>query len=216
MTDEFHPPDGPAADRASPAPADPLDEPFACPHCGQMLAPTCRVCVVCREPIDPAQIRRAPAPVSPEAPARAPAGGPAQPLPGSAAKPPLPTVPPVRYPWRMLLLVLGLTWLGAAAALMLLGLEQARFLVTGVQILSSLWVFFDARQKRLPKPFHWGLGTLFLWIVFFPWYLVRRKRPEAPCPFVEREPSPLARVILLVLALFFLIALVAALLHGPR
>src|SRR5207249_8219268 len=32
------------------------DEVFPCPNCEQMLAPTCRICVACRQPIDPAKI----------------------------------------------------------------------------------------------------------------------------------------------------------------
>jgi hypothetical protein len=210
MTDEFNPPDRSAAELAGPSPADDSEEPFPCPHCGQMLAPTCRVCVSCRQAIDPADIRRAP----PVELAAVPGGDVKSPLPGEPT--PLPALPPVRYPWRMFLLVLALTWVGAVLALEFLGLEQGRILVTGVQVLSSLWVFFDARQKRLPKPFHWGIGTLFLWIIMFPWYLVRRQRPQAPCPFVEREASPLARLLLAALALFFLVAVVVTLLHGPK
>ena len=33
-------------------------EPFPCPACGQLLAPSCRVCVACKHAIDPAEIRK--------------------------------------------------------------------------------------------------------------------------------------------------------------
>jgi hypothetical protein len=214
MSDELNPPDRPAAERRDPSLPDASDEPFPCPHCGQMLAPTCRVCVACRQAINPADIRRTPPVEWPSIP-----GGDIK-SPRQAEAPSPPTLPPVRYPWRMLLLVLALTWIGAVAALGWLGLDRGRILVSNasavVQMLSSLWVYFDARQKRLPKPLHWGLGTLFLWIIVFPWYLVRRRTPEAPCPFVEREASPLARVLLAALALFFMVVLVVAVLHGPK
>ena len=42
--------EAPAAEPAFPT------EPFACPYCGQMLGPGCRVCVACKAPIDPARI----------------------------------------------------------------------------------------------------------------------------------------------------------------
>lgn len=209
MTNEPYPPDPEAAESDAPSPSD--GEPFPCPHCGQMLAPACRVCVACHEPIDPAQIRRPPSVAIPWD-QHANVKTPLQPEVPSALTPAL---PPVRYPWRMFLLVLAVSWAGAVVALEVVGMEQGRLLVTGVQVISSLWVFFDARQKRLPKPLHWGLGTLFLWVIVFPWYLVRRRTPESPCPFVEREASPLARVLLAALALFFLVAVVVALLHGP-
>jgi hypothetical protein len=212
MTDELNPPDRFAAQPSEPSPVGDSEEPFACPHCGQMLAPTCRVCVACRQPIDPSQIRREP----PTQPLHIQAASPApsrQPVEAQAA--PSPALAPVRYPWRMFFLVLAIAWVGTVVALEVLGIEQGRILVTGVQVLSSVWVYFDARQKGLPKPLYWGLGTLFLWIIMFPWYLVRRQRPQAPCPFVEREASPLARLLLAVLALFFLLAVVLSLMSKP-
>jgi rhomboid protease GluP len=69
---------------------------------------------------------------------------------------------------------------------------------------SSLWVLFDARGQRIPTHGHaytintgagaWFLGCLFLWIVVFPAYLVRRgrlmgqrrRRSEAAAKFDER------------------------------
>lgn len=214
MTDELNPPDRLAAQPSGASPADDSDEPFACPHCGQMLAPTCRVCVACRQPIDPAQIRREP----PVEPPQVPATNPAQvqrPVEAQAA--PSPELAPVRFSWRMFFLVLGLAWLTAAAALVLLGAERARMVMAWTPVVLAVWVYLDARQKRLPKPLRWSVGTVFpvVWIFVFPWYLVRRQRPQAPCPFVEREASPMVRLLLAVLALLFLLLMVAALMSGP-
>ena len=68
----------------------PID-PFPCPACGQMLAPSCRVCVACKHAIDPAEIIRALALAlasSPPATSKA-------------------TAERVPYPWPILFAVLG-------------------------------------------------------------------------------------------------------------
>src|SRR5690348_9594060 len=48
--------------------SDPLDpaptSPFPCPACGQLLAPSCRVCVACRQPIDLTKIKKFVLPVA--------------------------------------------------------------------------------------------------------------------------------------------------------
>ena len=69
----------------------------------------------------------------------------------------------------------------------------------GVVILTSAWVFYDAHHKLLPKPLRWGLLSLLVWIVVFPWYLARRRDPVAPCPFVEA--SSLSRLLLALLVI---------------
>jgi hypothetical protein len=52
-------------------------------------------------------------------------------------------------------------------------------LVVLVVIGTSIWVAFDAPTHGLS--WTWGLGSLALWIVVFPWYLVeRRKSPKVP------------------------------------
>ena len=154
-----------------------------------MLAASCRVCVACKQVIDPAQIRRA-FPTT------------AQPTP----KVPVP-LPPVRFPWRVFFAILGFWMIGATAVQLYLGPLKSELVLGGVQILCSVWAFSDASARRLPKPVRWGLGSLLLWPIVFPWYLARRNQPQAPCPFVEGPVGPLARALLLVLlaVLFFLI-----------
>ncbi len=165
------------------------DEPFPCPACGQMLAASCRVCVACHQPIDPTRIQRptpAVATVEPE----------------MQAQPPL---APVRFPWRVFLIAVGVTWVAGVASLPLLGVAKSQLVFGLVQILTSGWVFYDANHKRVPKPFRWGFGSLLLWIIVFPWYLVRRRTPQAPCPFVEGEAGPVARALFFALIVFFLL-----------
>lgn len=171
-------------------------EPFACPHCGQMLAASCRVCVSCKEPVDPSKIIQ-------------PIVAPSMPAQETAA------LPAVRFPWPIFLVVLGASWFTAIGALQFLGVQKSQLLVGAIQIGSAAWVVVDARARRLPKPWRWGLGSLFLWIVIFPWYLARRRAPKAVCPFVEAEAGPLARLILIVLLVFFLSGLVMMFLKGP-
>jgi hypothetical protein len=175
----------------SPSEADFPDEPFPCPDCGQMLAPSCRVCVICKQPIDPARIRKLRA--------------------GIATLTSQPTVRPLaraRFSWQIFLVVLVLWVVAAATAQKLLGPTKAQQALLSVVLISSAWVFYDARQKGVPRPARWGLGSLLLWIVFFPWYLARRKTPEAACPLIEAEATPLVRALLLVLLLLFLLGAV--------
>ena len=156
------------------------EEAFPCPHCGQMLGPGVRVCVACRQAIDPTQIRM---------PAAAPIAVPAR----AAA------VPRVRFSWSIFLVAL-LAWLAlATSAIRVVGLEKAQYLMVALLVLSAAWVFWDARQKGIPRPFQWGAGALLFWIVFFPWYLARRRQPEATCPIVEAGTRPFLRALLLIL-----------------
>jgi len=173
-----------------PAP-DPDREPFPCPYCGQMLAPSCRVCVACKQAIQPSDIA-APQPVphlaeAPEAAAAAP--------------------PPeqVSFPWRIFLLVLGVWMVGASGVQLLMTPLTSQLVLAGVQVLTSVWVIFDAHEKGVPKGLRWGLGTLLLWPIIFPWYLGRRSKPAARCPFVERPSGPLTRALLVVLLLVLFI-----------
>jgi hypothetical protein len=157
-------------------------EPFPCPACGQMLAPSCRLCVACGQAINPAEIKRPKMVVA---------------IPDVV----FPRPAPVRFPWRVFLLVLGIWMIAATAAQNFLGPVRSELVLGGAQILSSGWVFYDAQGKGVPKPLRWGLGSLLLWPFIFPWYLVRRKNPDALCPFVEAPSGPLARTVLLVLLL---------------
>jgi len=167
-------------------------EPFPCPACGQMLGPLCRVCVACKQPINPADIKR------PEPPA------------GATFQPRTPTVQPSssRFSWPIFLIVLLFWLLLAGAAEMFLGPARSQLLLGSVVILTSAWVFYDAHNKLVPKPLRWGLGSLFLWIVVFPWYLARRRDPVVPCRFVEAEASSLTRLLLATLLILVLLGIV--------
>lgn len=179
-------------------------EPFPCPHCGQMLAPTVRVCVACKQPIEPHQIRR-PAPPPP---------------------PPIIAVSPepeaveriererARFSWGIFFRVLLIWFAATLLSVQFLKYATAQMFLEGLILLSSIWVFYDAQKKGIPKPFRWAVGSLLLWIVVFPWYLSRRQKPRATCPFIEAEASPAARAFLFILAAVFLIAAVMALLKG--
>ncbi|MGH9359331.1 MAG: hypothetical protein ACRD1O_09200, partial [Terriglobia bacterium] len=82
---------------------------------------------------------------------------------------------------------------------------------------SSLWVFFDARLRHVPHALRWGISSLLLWIVVFPWYLSRRRAPELPCPLMEAEASVFVRALLWVVLLLFLMGVAVALFHkGSR
>jgi len=160
-------------------------DPFPCPACGQLLAPSCRVCVACKQAIDPAEIRiHRVLPVVGE---------------------PAPRVlEPVRFPWRIFVIVFAIWVVGATLVQRYMDPWKGQLVLGGVQILCSLWVLFDALEKRLPRPLRWGMGTLLLWPIIFPWYLARRSHPRQPCPFVEAQIRPITRAALLILlAVFF-------------
>jgi hypothetical protein len=172
------------------------DEPFACPHCGQMLAPSVRVCASCKQPIDPSEISR------PAVPILIPVA--------EQVTPPPPE--PARFSWSMFFIVLA-GWIVLYALCMRFGgYKQTQFLLAGVVIASSVWVYYDARQNNIPKALRWSLGSLLLWIVVFPWYLARRKTPQASCPLIEGDARPL----LLILVVFFLLsAVLMMVVKGP-
>ena len=174
------------------------EEAFECPYCGQMLAPSCRVCVSCKLPIDPARIQR-----------RAEQAA-------AAAVESRPDVPPVRFSWKYFVGVLIATWAMAVMALGFLGAEKAQVVMSGVQLLTSVWVFWDARRKMIRRPLRWAVGTLILWVVIFPWYLARRQKLEAPCPFVESQSGPFTRVMLLVIFIIFLAGIIITLVGPPE
>ncbi len=173
------------------------EEPFACPACGQMLAPTIRVCVVCKQPIDPAQIKRPalePPPVEVH---------------------PSPVVPRARFSWPIFLSVLVVWLLAAAISQRLLGYMKSQLALGSAVVLSSIWVFLDAERKAVPKPLRWGIGSLLLWILVFPWYLARRRSPQAACPFVEGEVGPITRALFFILVTFFLLGAILIIVKGP-
>jgi len=155
-------------------------EPFPCPSCGQMLAPSCRVCAACRHLIDATEIRK------PQAPA---------PLETSVQREP----EPVRFSWRSFLKVFVIWVVGATLVQRFMPPLRAQLVLGGVQILCSFWVLFDALEKHLPRPFRWGMGTLLLWPIIFPWYLARRNYPMRPCPFIEARVKPATMAALFIL-----------------
>lgn len=174
------------------------DEPFACPNCGQMLAPSCRVCPSCRETVDPNDIAR-----------------PEVVIPIATQVVPLPVKEYAQFSWSMFFATLAVWLVVGMVTEGLLGPEKGQFVLLGLVLLSSVWVLHDAREKNIPKPFRWSLGSFLLWIFVFPWYLARRRTPEAECPFIEGEGGRVVRTLLFLLLVFFLISVIMLLLKGP-
>ena len=184
---------------ASPAtPADFPSEPFPCPACGQMLAPSCRVCVACKHAIDPAELARLQEVVLPAAPAG-----------GAETRP-----QPVRFSWPLFFVVFGVS---CFLVVIFQGLwknqQQVLLAMGGIQTLAGVWVFFDALRQGVPKPLRWSLGSMLLPLVIFPWYLARRGTPQSPVPILERGPA--IRLVLLALLLFLLANLIFYVVQGP-
>ncbi len=173
-------------------------EPFPCPNCGQMLAPAVRVCVACKQAVDPARIK------SPKAVAPA--------LERLVAWPSPVRVP---FPWPLFLLLLLARFSVGITMERYWGLLKAELALGGLEICTAAWVFFDAHEKGVPKPLRWGLGALLLWIVVFPWYLARRKMPKSSCLFDEAVTGPVARALFLALVALFLLSVLFILFKGP-
>ncbi|MGH9437682.1 MAG: hypothetical protein ACRD22_07245 [Terriglobia bacterium] len=191
---------GPAED-AAPATAFPA-EPFTCPNCGQLLAPSCRICVACHQPIDFAKVN-APLALTPP-PASA---GESTPQPAARNQ----------FSWGIFVVVLALYLALAIAGERFLNVTDYQLLLGSILAGSSLWVFFDARLRHVPHALRWGISSLLLWIVVFPWYLSRRRAPELPCPLMEAEASVFVRALLWVVLLLFLMGVAVALFHkGSR
>lgn len=185
------------AERAESPQSEPpdVDEPFECPHCGQMLAPTCRVCVACRQPVDRSLIKKREAQPIPEAPILAP---------------PQP-VGRIQFSWRIFLVVVGVYVGLVFLSESYLAAANYEALLMGVLFGTSLWVLYDAHVKRVPHPLRWGVSSLLLWIVVFPWYLSRRRTPKLPCPIMEGQTSVFLRAVIGVIVIFLFLSIVAAL-----
>lgn len=191
-----------ASDLPSPA-VQPADsrfpaEPFACPNCGQMLGPGVRVCAACRRPIDPSQIKLVPAASASQA---------APFVPRAQAQ--------VRFPWGVFVVFLVLGSVMTSEGMTALGFLKALLVFLAIQVLSSVWVFYDANQKGIPKPLYWGIGSLFFWLPIFSWYLVRRRQPQAACPLIEAGPWRFLNTLLLIFAVSIFLTLLVRLLLGP-
>lgn len=175
-------------------------EPFQCPACGQLLAPACRVCVSCRRPIDFGAVARPQNVVLP------------------AGTAPSAEVPPetVRFPWRILVVVMSIGILLGLISIAIWGEEKGPLVIRVLPVIAGIWVFSDALRRRIPRPLRWALGTMLLLAVIFPWYLARRSKPQASVPFVEAEAGPVTRFLLFALLVFFLIGLIFYIVQGPE
>ncbi len=184
----------PNRNTSSPTPALPT-EPFPCPNCGQMLAATCKVCVICHEPVDFSKVRRTATPWTPA------------PRPQEEA-----SIKEVKsqFSWPIFFVVVAVYLAIAVTARAYLNPIHYEALLSALLVISSVWVFYDAHSKRLPHPVRWGVSALLLWIVVFPWYLSRRRNPQSPCPLMEAEGSVFIRALIWVLLIFFVLSLIAA------
>jgi len=175
------------------------DEPFVCPNCGQLLAPSVRVCPSCKQAIDPSQIAR-----------------PAVNMVLAEQVVRLPVKEYARFSWSIFFAAFGAWLVVAAIAESLLGSVTSQVLLFSLVALSSVWVYRDAREKNIPTPIRWSLGSLLLWMIIFPWYLARRRTPKAPCPLIEGEGGRVVRTLLVILLVFFLLSALMLLLKGPK
>jgi hypothetical protein len=173
------------------------DEPFACPHCGQMLAASVRVCPSCRKAIDTNDI------VTPEVV-----------IPVVEQAPPPSPKEYARFSWGVFFFVLAVLWAASAVSLRFLGIEKTVLLFAALQVACPVWVLYDAHQKGVPKPGRWAVGSFLpvVWIFVFSWYLSRRKTPKAASPFMEGERG---RIFLLIMLVALLLGLVLTLIKGP-
>jgi len=182
-------------------------EPFACPYCGQMLAPSVRVCVACRQPINPRDIAAAPPPPPAVVPAstwtRTPRTRRGE------------IQPRVQFSLLIFLIVLATSLGVATLALETLGPVKSQYVMPGIVLFSSIGVFLDASHRKLPKPLQWSIASLLVWIVVFPWYLARRRQPDATCPIIEMEARRFIRVILVLVLVGLLLSILLQYFRGP-
>jgi hypothetical protein len=163
-----------------------------------MLGASCQVCVACKKPVDHARI----ASIPPVARAEVPEAPRALPL------------EPARFSWGIFFTILFAYLFLASLSQSLMGFKGSTYTMGGFVLATSLWVFADAREKGIRKPTGWAIACLLLWLVFFPWYVSRRRTPEAPCPIIEGESGPVARVIILFLILMTLVGAVMMISSG--
>ncbi len=173
-------------------------EPFPCPECGQLLAPTCQICVACKAPVDFAKVGLLPKLEI------------AEPIPVARINP----IEPARFSWGIFFSVFLVYIVLASLVQGLLGFKGSPYAMGGFVLATSVWVFADARAKGIPKPAGWAIACLLFWLIFFPWYISRRRTPHAPCPIIEGESGPVTRILILVLILLTLAGAVAMILSG--
>ncbi|HUY13157.1 MAG TPA: hypothetical protein VMX16_05920 [Terriglobia bacterium] len=178
------------------------DEPFPCPNCGQMLGPSVRICAACHESVDISKINVTTSVAD-------------QPLtqftPAASA-----SVEPARFSWRIFVVVLVVWLLAAYAGQRFLNPLHEQFFLAGIVCATSIWVFYDARARNVPHPFRWSIACILFWIVFFPWYLARRKTPAAPCPVMDQGARRLLWWLIPILVFLLLFSMIVALLHGLK
>ena len=174
-------------------------EPFECQNCGQLLDFQCRVCGACKAAVEPLPLARTPPP--------------ADSIPEESAEA-LPSV--VSFPWKGWLILLSVSILVGNLLEGMIGRTQTYSLFYVFEVLCAVWVYQDAKSKNLPTPLRWSMGTLLIWVVVFPWYLVRRQRVTASCPFVEANSRPFTGALLAFLLLSLVIFVVYTVLsRGP-
>ncbi|MGH9398148.1 MAG: hypothetical protein ACRD18_15010 [Terriglobia bacterium] len=177
-------------------------EPFVCPNCGQLLAPACRVCVACREPVDFTKVGK------PEPPVVAPVSRPAGPMPSAP-------VGSGQFSWPIFFICVAVYLLIGYAAEHLLKGSDLRWFVGGLLVGCGAWVYYDARRRSVPHPLRWAIGSFLIWIVVFPWYISRRRKPEAPCLIMEAPGRAFLRTVIWVLLLCAIVGLISAVMRKP-
>jgi hypothetical protein len=176
-----------------------LRDPFACPHCGQMLAPTCRVCVACGERIEPAEIIMS---------RRALDG-----LPGTEDQRPASQL--TQFSWLFFFANLAGAMVVISVAIRLVGVDTSKLAFVGFTLVCAGWVFYDARAKGIAQSWRWSIMTVFFWIVFFPWYLSRRRTPRIPCSVIEKPTSVFFRVLFWSVVILLFLGFIAAVVKSP-
>lgn len=178
------------------------EEPFPCPNCGQMLGPSVRVCAACHEPVDISKFNLTASVAHQLVAEFTPAA------PGA--------MEPARFSWGIFAVVLGAWLLAAYAGQRFLNPLYEQFFLAGIVCGTSVWVFYDARARSVPHPFRWSIACILFWIVFFPWYLARRRTPAAPCPVMDEGGRRLLWWLIPLLVFLLVFSLFVAFLHGPK
>ena len=57
--------------------------------------------------------------------------------------------------------------------------------------------------------------TLFFWIVFFPWYVSRRRDPQLPCAVMEDQTSLFFRALFWGVLILLFLGFIAAVVKSP-